>query len=155
EEFAAQHREAAPGAARAFWSGCDPTAPRPLGPLADLTPLADLLEPAVAVGPGSEFGRTGLDRTVAFGRIWDRLTGGGPGLLVVEDLHWADEPTLELLRFAARRIARSRLLVVGTYRDDEIGPAHPLRLLLGDLATSSAVARLPLRPLSVEAVTAL
>jgi DNA-binding CsgD family transcriptional regulator len=154
EGFAARHPEAARGAPRALWSGCDPTAPRPLGPLGDLTPLADLLEPAPAAAD-AEYGRTGVNREMVFGRIWERLTGGGPALLVVEDLHWADEITLELLRFAARRVAGSRLLVVGTYRDDEVGPTHPLRPLLGDLATGTAVGRLPLRPLSVEAVTAL
>ena len=69
---------------------------------------------------------------------------------MIEDLHWADETTLELLRFLARRMARSRALIVATYRNEETGPTHPLRLMLGDLANVATVRRLPLRPLSLE-----
>ena len=52
---------------------------------------------------------------------------------MIEDAHWADEATLDLLKFLGRRIAATRALLVVTYRDDEVGPAHPLRLVLGDL----------------------
>ena len=63
-----------------------------------------------------------------------------PAIAVFEDVHWADEATLDLLRYLGRRIARTTALLVLTYRDDEIGPTHPLRTVLGDLASSSAVA---------------
>ena len=53
---------------------------------------------------------------------------------VFEDVHWADEATLDLLGFLARRLTRCPTLLVLTYRDDELGPRHPLRLILGDLA---------------------
>ena len=72
-----------------------------------------------------------------------------------EDIHWADEATFDLLRFLARRLGGIHTLVVATYRDDEIGPRHPLRLLLGDLATVRAVRRLTLPRLSEAAVRAL
>src|SRR5258708_12038378 len=73
----------------------------------------------------------------------------------MEDRHWDDETTLELLRFLARRMARVRALILGTYRGEEVSSAHPLRLLLGDLANVPTVRRLPLRPLSLDAVTAM
>ena len=78
-----------------------------------------------------------------------------PTLLVFEDVHWADETSLDLLRFLGRRVGTLRALVIATYRDDETGPEHPLRRRLGDLATQSAVSRMDLPPLSLEAVTTL
>jgi hypothetical protein len=59
------------------------------------------------------------------------LSAGPPTVLLVEDLHWADEATLDLLAFVARRIGDLRAVVVLTYRDDEVGRAAPLRRLLG------------------------
>ncbi len=48
-------------------------------------------------------------------------------------MHWADEATLDLLKFLGRRIQRTRSLLVVTYRDDEVGTRHPLRLVIGEL----------------------
>jgi DNA-binding CsgD family transcriptional regulator len=152
DEFARARADRARAGPRVMWTGCDPCeVPRPLDPLHDLAQLADLLEPVVA----DEAVRTTPDRPAVFGRVWDRLSADGPAVLVIEDLHWADDTTLELLRFAARRAGRSTLLVVGTFRSDEVGAAHPLRLLLGDVATTPAASRLRLDPLSVDAVAAL
>jgi DNA-binding CsgD family transcriptional regulator/tetratricopeptide (TPR) repeat protein len=69
-------------------------------------------------------------------------------------VHWADEATIDLLRFAGRRLSRMRALVLVTYRDDELSD-DPLRLLLGDLATARATRRMGLPPLSDDAVRAL
>jgi DNA-binding CsgD family transcriptional regulator/tetratricopeptide (TPR) repeat protein len=77
-----------------------------------------------------------------------------PGLAVVEDAHWADEATLDMLRFVARRIEQTRSLLLVTLRDDEVGPDHPLRSVLGDLATTSA-GRLRVSPLSLDGVRRL
>jgi DNA-binding CsgD family transcriptional regulator len=71
---------------------------------------------------------------------------------VVEDAHWADGATLDLLRFLSRRIESMPLLLIVSYRDDEVSDEHPLAVLLGDLATSRAVSRIPLSPLSSAAV---
>lgn len=76
-------------------------------------------------------------------------------VLVTEDVHWADEASLDLLRYLGRRVENLRLLVIATLRDDELPPAHPLRRVVGDLATVSSVHRLMLPPLSVEAVSEL
>jgi DNA-binding CsgD family transcriptional regulator len=76
-------------------------------------------------------------------------------VLVIEDVHWADEATLDLLRFLARRLGPAATLLVVTYRDDEVGPLHPVQLLAGDLASSALVRRLRLAPLSRQAVAVL
>lgn len=149
-EFAARHRVAS-----LLWSGCDSlNTPRPLGPLVDLAPaLGHHVEELLR---GLALPHREVPRDALFAGVLERLgSGGGVWVLVIEDLHWADETTLELLRFLARRMARTRALVLGTYRGDETGPMHPLRLLLGDLANVPTVRRLPLRPLSPDAVASM
>jgi DNA-binding CsgD family transcriptional regulator/tetratricopeptide (TPR) repeat protein len=164
-EFAVQHPAGSRSRAHLLWSGCDSlTTPRPLGPLADLAPdlggrVEELLRVAVPVGASSGDSPLPLPevhRDELFGGVLDRLTTGREfWVLVIEDLHWADDATLELLRFLARRIARLPVLILGSYRDEEVGPTHPMRLLLGDLANVACVRRLPLPPLSLDAVTAM
>src|SRR4029079_6391427 len=73
---------------------------------------------------------------------------------IIEDAHWADEATLDLLKFIGRRISKLNALLVVTYRDDEVRAHHPLRLVLGDLPRQS-VKRLRLPPLSEIAVAQL
>ncbi|HEU5167065.1 MAG TPA: AAA family ATPase [Chitinophagaceae bacterium] len=72
-------------------------------------------------------------------------------LIVIEDIHWADEATLDLIKSFARRIHRLRCLFILTYRDNEILDNHPLRNVLGQLPPDSFT-RLQLSPLSKEAV---
>ena len=76
-------------------------------------------------------------------------------MLIIDDLHWADQGTIDLLRFLLRRIRVTGSVVVGAMRDDEVGATHPLRSLLGDVARSPDAATATLRPLSVDAVAAL
>jgi eukaryotic-like serine/threonine-protein kinase len=75
-----------------------------------------------------------------------------PLVLVLDDLHWADEPSLLLLKFVARQASDSGLLVVGTYRDVELGRHHPLARTLAELAEIQGSRRIPLRGLDTEAV---
>jgi DNA-binding CsgD family transcriptional regulator/tetratricopeptide (TPR) repeat protein len=75
-------------------------------------------------------------------------------VLVMEDLHWADEATLDLVSFLGRRLARCRALLVLTYRDDELAPDHPLRTVLAGLP-GALVRRLSPAPLSADAVAEL
>jgi len=70
----------------------------------------------------------------------------GPVLLVVEDLHWADASTRDLLRFVLSRLRDERLLVVGTFRTDDLHRRHPLRPLLAELMRVRGVERLDLAP---------
>lgn len=82
------------------------------------------------------------------------VSAAKPSILVIEDLHWGDTATLDLLRFLARRIARVRALLLITYRDEELGALSPIRHLLGE-ASAGSVERVALHPLSLQAVTAL
>jgi len=142
ECFLARHR----GTTRVLWGACEALfTPRPLGPLYDIAwqtaaPLRELLA-----------GET--NRATLFSEVLDELAQV-PTILVVEDIHWADEATLDLLTFLARRIQRTRTLLLLTYRDDEVGREHLLRFFLGELPTRE-VTRLRLPPLSEGAVAAL
>ena len=78
-----------------------------------------------------------------------------PTVLAIEDVHWADEATLDVLRFLVRRAAQLPLVLVLTYRDDELGADHPLRQLLGLASRVSRVRRLRLARLSEAAVRRL
>lgn len=128
---------------------CDAlSTPRPLGPFVD---VAERLDPAFAKAI-----RNGAPRAEVLGSLLLALRSRGDGVvLMLEDLHWADEATLDALRFIGRRLDATRALLIGTYRDDEVGRQHPLRVVVGDLATSRAVRRLPLSGLSVESVREL
>ena len=75
-----------------------------------------------------------------------------PIVIVLDDLHWADEPSLLLLRFAARELASSGLLILGTYRDVELGRHHPLARVLGEISGIEGSGRIPLHGLSVAGV---
>jgi DNA-binding CsgD family transcriptional regulator/tetratricopeptide (TPR) repeat protein len=134
--------------ARFLWGVCDPLlTPRALGPLHDVArQTGGRLAAEIAAG-GS--------REAVFATFLDELDRPGRRqVAVVEDAHWADEATLDLLVFLGRRLARSNALLVVTFRDDEVGPDHPLRAALGRLPRESA-RRLSLQPLSEGAVAEL
>jgi DNA-binding CsgD family transcriptional regulator/tetratricopeptide (TPR) repeat protein len=80
--------------------------------------------------------------------------GAAPALLIIEDVHWADTATLDLIRFLGRRIARVRALILITYRDEEVDARSPVRTVLGEAPVGS-VERMTLEPLSLAAVTSL
>jgi DNA-binding CsgD family transcriptional regulator len=129
---------------RVLWGTCDVQfTPRPLGPVHDMAARLRGAVPRLLAD--------GADRSSVFSGLLDELCGR-PTIAVFEDVHWADEATLDLLGFLARRLASGPTLLVLTYRDDELGPRHPLRLLLGDLAASAITRRIRLPPLSEDAV---
>ncbi len=68
-------------------------------------------------------------------------------VLVLEDVHWVDPATLSLMRYVLRSLRRGRILVVITYRSDEVGPDHPLRPVLAELDRGRGVTRLELHGL--------
>src|ERR671916_46898 len=127
---------------------CDAlSTPRPLGPLFDVASA----EPTI-----HQLLTDNSPRDLLYRTMLDRLRSTkNPVMLVIEDAHWADEATLDLLRYLGRRIEETRSLIIVTYRDDETGPRHPFRRLLGDLASVPSVERLPLRPLTLQGVAAL
>jgi len=136
------------GVARVAIGRCDPlSTPRALGPLFD---IANTLGGEIGALLEGRVNRLRLFRGVLAAAAGPRRT-----VLVLEDLHWADEATLDMLRFLGRRIAGGRGMVIATYRDDEVGPRHPLTAVLGDLATAEGVRRFTLPRLTAAAVEAL
>jgi DNA-binding CsgD family transcriptional regulator/tetratricopeptide (TPR) repeat protein len=133
---------------RVLRGACDGgTTPRPLGPLAD---IAGMLGAAVEQQLDSDRPSRGPLFAAVRGALGER-----PTLFVVEDAHWADDTTLDLVRYLGRRMDDLPLLVVVTYRDDEVGPGHPLTAVLGDLATAAVVARMLVPLLTQGAVAEL
>ena len=135
-------------AARVLWGSCDPLfTPRPLGPLLDIAQVT-----------GGELGelvqREARPHEVATALLRELATNV-PTVVVIEDVHWADEGTLDVLRLLGRRLSGTPAVVIASYRDDALDRTHPLRVVLGELATSEAAARLTLLPLSEEAVARL
>jgi class 3 adenylate cyclase len=89
--------------------------------------------------------------TAVLARIGEEM----PVVVVLDDLHWADRPTLQLLQYVTRRCVDVPLLVIGTYRDTDLVRTHPLSEVLVDLRRSDAVDRIPLRGLSADDVCAM
>jgi DNA-binding NarL/FixJ family response regulator len=136
----------APTGVRLLWGACEALfAPRPLGPLFD---IADHLPPMIRAALEGD-----AQRATLFAAVLEELRSK-PTVLVIEDLHWADEATLDFIKHLARRITQTKTLLLLTYRDEELGRHHPLRLVLGDLPTRE-VTRLRLPPLSEAAVATL
>jgi DNA-binding CsgD family transcriptional regulator/tetratricopeptide (TPR) repeat protein len=135
-----------PAEGRLFVGYCDDlVTPRTLGPFRDLVGRVGA-ELSAAVADGG-------DRDRLFGALRAELDWRDhPAVLVVEDVHWADDATLDALRFLVRRIAGLPAVLVLTYRDDELSREHALHSLLGQASRSDHVRRLPLRRLSARAV---
>ena len=131
-----------------LWGGCDDLfTPRPLGPLYDIgyqtdSDLINML--------------TKEDDRVSIFSVFLNYLQSKPGLkiVVIEDIHWADETTLDLIKFLSRRINRTRALLILSYRDEEITRENRLKSLFGDLPNTD-IKRIRLYPLSEEAVSIL
>jgi DNA-binding CsgD family transcriptional regulator len=134
------------GRTRILLGACDPLfTPRPLGPLIDVSHATG--------GALFDLAHTGAIPYRVAEALMEEL-GSSTTVLVLEDMHWADEATLDVFRIIARRVEDVTALVVATYRD-QLDPAHPFRAVLGSLATVTAVRRLRLEPLSHAAVAEL
>ncbi|HEX6877570.1 MAG TPA: AAA family ATPase, partial [Nocardioidaceae bacterium] len=120
--------------------------PRPLGPLYDVA--------AELGGPLLQACQADRPREHLFALLLEELRTR-PTMLVFEDVHWADEATLDLLRYLGRRLKDLPVLVVTTYRDDGLSARDPLRVVLGELGTQRSTRRIDLAPLSRSAVDAL
>jgi DNA-binding CsgD family transcriptional regulator/tetratricopeptide (TPR) repeat protein len=124
-------------------------------PLSVPVPLQPLRELAAGAGAGDLAELEGGDRLALARSLLSALQSGGVVVAVIEDAHWADPGTLDVVRLLARRIEDEAVVVVVTYRDDELAANQPLALLVGDLMTGPAVRRIALRPLSDAAIVQL
>jgi DNA-binding CsgD family transcriptional regulator/tetratricopeptide (TPR) repeat protein len=132
--------------ARWLWAACDGLfTPAALGPLLDIASQLD--------GELLRLCRAEARRDQLYGALLGQL-GDLESLtvLAIEDVHWADEATLDLLSYLGRRIQHLRVLLLVTYRDDALAVDDPLRLTLGTLASQRATRRLSLATLSVGGV---
>ena len=130
---------------RILWGSCEALfTPRPLGPVYDI---------AEELGEPLQQSLSDADRTRLFSTLLAELRAR-PTVFVFEDVHWADEASLDAVKYLGRRIGSTPSLLVLTFRDDEVGARHPLRLVLGELP-SAQTTRLSLSPLSAEAVEEL
>ena len=143
-----QFRSALPRRFSVLWGACDPLfTPRPLGPL--LEPAEELGGELAALMAGevSPYGVAGA--------LLAGLRGCAPSVLVLEDLQWADEATLDVVRLLARQVESAAVLVVLSFRDDCLHRTHPLGILVGELPSHAVAARLELSGLSCGAVEEL
>jgi DNA-binding CsgD family transcriptional regulator/tetratricopeptide (TPR) repeat protein len=137
-----------PTAKRVLWGRCDELfTPRPLAPVLEIAQslggeLVELVRGAA----------TPYDVAV---ELSEELASGGPAIVVFEDVHLADEATLDVLRVLGRRTRDLPALVLLTYRDDAVDRWHPLRVVLGEIAAATTVERLALAPLSADAVVTM
>jgi DNA-binding CsgD family transcriptional regulator len=129
----------------AFVAGaCEPlSVPVPLGAMHDLVDAA---------GGGQPGALASDDRLKLAREVLASLSARAPAVALVEDAHWADPLTLDLLRILARRVENAGVLILVTYRDDEAAANPALGLMLGDLVSNPTVRRIALRPLSRAAV---
>ncbi|HEU5037767.1 MAG TPA: AAA family ATPase [Nocardioides sp.] len=131
------------------WGSCDGLiTPRPLGPVLDLAPVlgGDLCDAI----------RECRSREEVLHALLADLAACAPyAAVVVEDVHWADEATLDLLRLLGRRIRRTPVLLLVTYRDDEVPSGHPLRRCIAQLAVERSTRRLDVPRLTATGVRAL
>jgi predicted ATPase len=131
---------------RVLWAACEALfTPRPLGPVHDIAHEVG--------GPLLELLSGGADRAMLLFALLDELRSA-LSLVVFEDVHWADEATLDAIAYLGRRLDTASCLLVVTYRDDELGPQHPVRLVVGELPSRLTV-RVSLDPLSEEGVAEL
>jgi DNA-binding CsgD family transcriptional regulator/tetratricopeptide (TPR) repeat protein len=142
-------RSRLPTGGRMLVGYCDDLAtPRTLGPFRDLVGSV-----------GTEFSRAvadGSERDRMLTALRTELTWPEhPTVLVIEDVHWADDATLDALRYLIRRIADLSAVLLLTYRDDELNREHPLHGLLGQASRSDHIRYLPLHRLSQQAVQEL
>ena len=140
-ELAKRHAEFA----RFLVGYCDASnTPQPLGALSD---FAEDLGPEIV-----DLLRSGDAQHTLFPAVIKKIHNSKlPIVMIIEDAHWADSATLELIRYLGRRVVAARFVLILSFRNDEVGIDHPLTAVLGDLP-SSAVHRVVLEPLSEKAV---
>ncbi|HLI51900.1 MAG TPA: ATP-binding protein, partial [Thermomicrobiaceae bacterium] len=142
-----------------LWGHCyDLTVTPPYGPWAELarryTPTGDLPAFPAFLHDSNALAAVGSQEAL-IRQTWDffvALADQRPVVLILEDLHWADQESLALLRFVARQPARHRILLLATYRVDELTRRHPLYQQIPLLIREAGAERLDLHPLDEAAI---
>ncbi len=143
-----EFRRSAGSPARVLWSGADPLfTPRPLGAMLDIAEQAGGELAALVTAGAGPFDVLAV--------LLPALRASAPTVLVLEDMHWADEASLDVVRLLARRIDQVAVLLVVSYRDDQLGRSHPLRVVLGDMPRDGLVTRVSVGGLSRAAIAQL
>jgi DNA-binding CsgD family transcriptional regulator len=133
-------------------AACREFAQRPLGPLLDI--LAALDPTAAALLAAGSF-QSKSDQMAALVETFEGIAERSTTIVCVEDLHWADPDVAQVLSALSTLASAQRLLFVGTYRDDEIIPGHPLFSLLGKLMRERSTSVVRLAPFDEREMTAL
>src|ERR1700733_8697639 len=118
-------------------------------------PALSRLLPDAGDGPRADEDRSGLARQQMFGGVLGLLTelaAAAPVLLVLEDLHWADASTRDLVTFLSRMLHRERVALIGTYRTDDLHRRHPLRPVVAELQRLPSGISVDLAPLAPSAL---
>jgi DNA-binding NarL/FixJ family response regulator len=118
-------------------------------------PALSRLLPDGGDGRATDSDRSGLARQQMFGGVLGllaELAAANPVLLVLEDLHWADASTRDLLTFLSRMLHRERVALIGTYRSDDLHRRHPLRAVVAELQRMPSVRSIELGPLDPAAM---
>ncbi len=136
------------GPSRVLWAGCEPAfTPRPLGPLLDIA--------RVTGGALREQLDAGAQAHDVVGALMDELESPIATVLVLEDMHWADEATLDVARLLAHRAHALPVMLLYTYREEELGRFGQVRVTLGELAGTGGISRIDVQRLSREGVAQL
>lgn len=134
----------APAGVRVRRGACDDlVTANPLGPIREAF--------AESGGRPAGLGASGPAHDV-FDLLLAQIQKGPPSVLAIEDLHWADDATIDVLAWLARRAEQLPLLVIASFRDDEVGPEHPAQRAVTAAATAT---RIRLHPLTVAGVARL
>jgi DNA-binding NarL/FixJ family response regulator len=118
-------------------------------------PALSRLLPEGGEGPIADSDRSGLARQQMFGGVLGllaELAAATPVLLVLEDLHWADASTRDLVTFLSRMLHRERVALIGSYRTDDLHRRHPLRPVVAELLRLPSVIAVDLAPLDPSAL---
>jgi DNA-binding CsgD family transcriptional regulator/tetratricopeptide (TPR) repeat protein len=135
--------------ARVLLGSCEPSlTPSPLWPLREMA-ITSEWAPGLAVARGAP------RHDIFSDALADLSAGPQPTVLIIEDVHWADDSTLDFLRFLGRRIGDIPVLAIASHRNDDLRQLKPLKMVFGDLVTTHAVRRVALSRLSLAAVAEL
>ena len=123
--------------------------------LSELLPELTTLFPEVQPVAQPEDGQARFNLFDSINSFLNEAAPAQPILVILDDLHWADQSTLDLLQFIARNVAANPILLVGGYRDIELSRRHPLSANLASLARNRAFERIPVRGLELENIQKL